>query len=62
MPYAVLLRLDAAGACPVILRDDSEPLTGGEGVRYRFVAETDDQVEAVQVADLLQRRMTAGEV
>jgi hypothetical protein len=62
MPCAVLLRIDPAGACPLILRDDSEPLTGGDGVRHRFVAETNDHVEAVQVADLLQRRINAGEM
>lgn len=39
-------RLDPAGACPVILREDSKPLTGGEGVRWRLVAETDDHAEA----------------
>lgn len=56
MPYAVLLRLDSAGSCPLILRDDSEPLTGGDGVRYRFIAETDGPDEAARIADQLQRR------
>ncbi len=59
MTYTVLLRLDPAGACPVILRDDSEPLPGGEGVRCRLVAETDDDMEAARVAELLWHRCAA---
>jgi hypothetical protein len=62
MTYAVLLRLDGAGACPVILREDSEPWTGGEGVRWKLIAETDDHGEAIRVAELLQRRCDAGEL
>lgn len=45
-----------------ILHDDSEPLPGGNAVRYRLVAETDDQSEAVAVADLLRRRINGGEL
>ena len=62
MTYTVVLRFDPAGACLRILHDDSEPLPGGEGVRYRLVAQTDDQDEAVAVADLLRRRINAGEL
>jgi hypothetical protein len=62
MTYTVLLRLDPAGACSVIVRDDAEPLPGGDGVRYRLVAETDDQAEAVRVADLLRRPINAGDI
>lgn len=51
MLYTVVLR---------ILQDDPEPLTGGDGVRYRLVAETDDYGEAVRVADLLRRRIKSG--
>jgi hypothetical protein len=32
MTHAVVLRFDQTGACPVILRDDSGPLPGGDGV------------------------------
>jgi hypothetical protein len=46
----------------VILRDDSEPLSGGDGVRYRFIAETDDRGEAIRVADSLERQCAAGEI
>jgi hypothetical protein len=62
MRYAVVLRFDRTGTCPLILHNDSEPLTGGDEGRYRFVAETDDHAEAVAVADLLRRRINAGEL
>ena len=58
--YTVLLRLDSAGACPVILSEDSEPLSGEEGVRYRFVAQTDDHGEGIRVGELLGRWCDAG--
>jgi hypothetical protein len=47
---------------PPILHDDSEPLTFGDGVRYRLVAETDDHDEAARVADLLRQRIEAGQL
>jgi hypothetical protein len=62
MIYAVVLRFDPAGTCLRILHDDSEPLTGGDGVRYRLVAETDDHGEAARVADLLRQRIEAGQL
>jgi hypothetical protein len=62
MSYAILLRLDSAGACPVLLREDAELLTSDKGVRWRFVAETDDHVEAVRLVEMLQQRCQAGEV
>jgi hypothetical protein len=55
--YAVLLRLDATGTSPVIVREDAPPLEGEKGVRYRYVAQTDDHGEAVRVAELLSRRL-----
>jgi len=55
MAYVVVLCFDSAGVCPLVLRDDSEPLFGGDGVRYRLITETDDYGEAVRVADDLQR-------
>jgi len=61
MLYVVLVRLDESGAGPVILREDSDPLRREEGVRYRFVAQTDDPVEAVRVAELVKLRFEAGE-
>ena len=59
--YAVLLCFDSAGASPLILRDDDEALLGGDGVRFRLVAETDDHGEAVRVAELL-RHQIAGDL
>jgi hypothetical protein len=61
MAYAVLLRLDSAGPCPVIVHDDDQLLCS-EGARWRFVAETDDHREAIRVAELLQRRCDSGDV
>jgi hypothetical protein len=40
MAYCRPLRFDAAGPCPVLLRDD-EQVPGGDGVRYRFIALTE---------------------
>jgi hypothetical protein len=57
MAYAVLLRLDSAGDCPVILREDSQRLSREKGVQYRFVAQTDEHGEAVRVVELLNRRL-----
>jgi hypothetical protein len=54
MPYAVGLRLDPAGVCPLILTEDSEPLPGGDDVRYRFVTELDDLAEAARLAGEIQ--------
>ena len=49
MAYCLLLRYDAAGCFPVLLRDD-ERLDGNQtGVRYRFVAsiQTLEEAEAM---------------
>jgi len=62
MAYAVILCFDSAGASPLILHDDDEALLGGDGVRFRLVAETDDHGEAVRVAEQLRRQIAAGEV
>lgn len=43
---------DPGGACPEILRDDSEPPSGKEGVRHLLVAETEGERETVRVAGL----------
>jgi hypothetical protein len=51
MSYAVLIRIDPEGECVVMVGDDAEPLPGGDGVRYRFVAEVATGAEAVQIAD-----------
>jgi hypothetical protein len=40
----------------VIVRKDAEPLSGAEGARWRFVAQSDDHSEAVRMAELLQLR------
>jgi hypothetical protein len=46
----------------VILRDESEPLPGGDGVRYRLITETEDHAEAHRVAVDLRRRIWTGEI
>jgi len=61
MRYVVVLVFDAAGAWPLILRDDLDPPFGGDYVRYRLVKETEDYREAVRIADDLQRKCSAGE-
>ena len=60
MTYAVLLRRDSAGATVFIRRNDSRPTAGDQEVRV--VAETDDHEDAILVADLLRRRINAGEL
>ena len=61
MTYAVLVRLDAAGACPVIVSADDE-LVSTEGTRWRFVAETDNLSEAIRVHGELRERGERGEL
>jgi hypothetical protein len=58
--YVVLLRLDSTGSCPVLRGGDALPVDGEIGVRYRFVAQTDDYGEAVAVVELLRRRLQEG--
>jgi hypothetical protein len=62
MTGAAILRSDPAGVCVNILRGDAEPRPGGDGVRYRLVARTDDHGEAIRVAELLRRRCDAGQL
>ena len=61
MAYAVLLRLDAAGACPVIVSADDE-LPSADGTRWRFVAATDSLAEAVRLHEQLHERQVRGEL
>jgi hypothetical protein len=62
MTYAVLLYLGSTGACPLVLRDDDDPPPGGKGVRFRFVAETDDHGEALRMAERLRHEITDGQL
>jgi hypothetical protein len=57
MTYAVALRFGPAGTHVHILHDNSEPLPGGNVVRYRLEAQTDDHGEAVKVVEPLNRRL-----
>jgi len=57
MVYAILLRMDSSGASPMILREDSPPIGSQKGVRYRYVAQTEDHGEAVRVVEMLTRRL-----
>jgi hypothetical protein len=59
MAYCLLLRFDSAGPCPVVVRDD-ERLIGGDGARYRFIAETDTWEEADAKIAELYRQIEAG--
>ena len=61
MSYALYLRFDEAGARPVLLRDD-ETLSGGEGVRYRYVTTTAGREEADAIRVELRRRIAAREL
>jgi len=61
MTYAVLVRLDAAGAWPVIVSADDE-LPGADSARWRFIAETPSLSEAVRLHAMLQDRRERGEL
>jgi hypothetical protein len=51
--YAVLIRIDASGECPVIVRD-GEQLPCGPGVRWRFVAQAASDLDACRIVVALQ--------
>ena len=61
MAYALLVRFDSAGPCPVLVRDD-ERLDRPDGVRYRFVTQTDTWEEADAIRDELHRKIEAREL
>jgi hypothetical protein len=57
MTYAVLLRIDAAGEWPVVAGPDSDlSAESDHGVRWRLVAQTDDEAEAYRLHALLQQQ------
>jgi hypothetical protein len=58
MQYTVLVRIDAAGECPVLVRDGEELLTS-EGVRWRLVGDTDDYGKAIAPMQTEHGRCTA---
>ena len=58
MAYCLLLRVDSAGPWPVLLRYD-EQLTIDDGVRYRFIAETDTWEEADSIRAEFCRKIEA---
>jgi hypothetical protein len=55
MCYAILLRQDEQGQRPVLVHQH-DTLPSGPGVRWRFVAQTEDREEAVRTVELLQGR------
>ena len=59
MCYTILLRHDEAGECPVLVQQYDRLLTS-RGVRWRFIAQTDDHEMAVRTVELLQRRYEEG--
>jgi hypothetical protein len=46
MEFTVLVHIDAAGECPVLVRDGDD-LFPGPDVRFRLVGETDDFGQAI---------------
>jgi hypothetical protein len=60
MTYAILLRVDAQGTRPVLVGEDDK-LPPEKGVRWRYVARTDDHAEALRVAEVLQQRCDVDE-
>lgn len=61
MAYALLLRFDVSGPCPMLVRDD-ERLDRGDGVRYRFVAQADTWEDAEAIRQQLQQQIDAREL
>jgi hypothetical protein len=55
MAYCLLLRYDAAGLRPVLLREDERPEGDQAGVRYRFVASIKTLEEAEAMLQLYKR-------
>jgi hypothetical protein len=54
MTYAVLLRIDAGGEWPVVAGPETDLHADSEsGVRWRLVAQTDDEAEAYRLHALL---------
>ncbi len=56
----VLIMFDEAGACPVLLDNDEDLLTGSEGVRWRFVANVATRDEGLDLLVKLRRQIEAG--
>jgi hypothetical protein len=52
---AVLMRVDEAGEWPVLVRE-SDRLFTSKGVRWRFVAEVEDEEQGWALLELLQGR------
>jgi hypothetical protein len=57
--YAVLIRIDSQGECPVIVRDGDEIPTR-PGVRWRFVAQAATDLEACRIVAGLQPEWPEG--
>ena len=55
MPYEILLRIDEAGTCPVLLCEGDELLTS-PGVRWRRVASADNYEDAVWLMEAAHRQ------
>lgn len=50
--FTVMLRIDGAGRCPVLVHEGEELMTE-EGVRWRLIAQTDDYDEAIWLMTVL---------
>jgi hypothetical protein len=61
MTYSVLVRIDPAGECPVLVRDTDDALPGGDGGRYRAVGETGDYDQAARWVEAEHARIVAAQ-
>jgi hypothetical protein len=55
MSYLIVLRYDAEGTSPIVVRED-EALVASDGVRWRLVAQTDDADLAARIVEQLRTR------
>jgi hypothetical protein len=61
MAYTVLVRIDDAGACPVVFEGGRGlPLDGGDGARYRFVREVATFAEVTALVAELRDEFQTG--
>jgi hypothetical protein len=55
MRYSILIRIDSAGRCPVLVREGDELLTS-PGVRWKPVAAADNYDEAAWLMEVAHRQ------
>ncbi len=57
--YTVMIRVDEAGRCPVLIHERDKLLTD-PGVRWRLVTTTDDYAEAIWLMEVARRYCEEG--